>query len=114
MDIEQLNEFRRAYGRWEDASGSRNGPVTVPAELLARLGDRMYDTMTATDKIMVCGSGKLDAWPSTVAACHDDSEECVHCAFPEHSPVVILLNGQPVCREHIWRALTTIGVRDRS
>lgn len=109
-----INEFRRAYSNWEDKSGSRHGSLTVSAELLARLGDRMYDAMTALDTTMVRGSGQLDAWPATVAACHDDSEECVHCAFPEHAAVVILLDGKPVCREHIWRALAgVLGVRDR-
>lgn len=109
-----INDFRRAYGQWEDRSGSRTGGVTVSAELLARLGDRMYDTMTALDAVMVRGSGSLDTWPATIAACHDDSEQCEHCAYPEHSAVVILLDGKPVCREHIWRALAgTLGVRDR-
>lgn len=66
----------------------------------------------AADKM----ADEINAIPSSAAIvepCHDDSEECVHCAFPEHAAVVIVLDGNPVCREHIWRALTGIGVRDR-
>lgn len=77
------------------------------------------------------GTGNVDQWDAAankmateieclpadagiIEACHDDSEECVHCAFPEHAAVVILLDDKPVCREHIWRALAgTLGVRDR-
>lgn len=108
MDRGMLSDYRRAYSQWEDCAGSN---IAHP---LARLGQRMRDAMVAVDTTMTAVSGQLDAWPVTVAACHDDSEQCVHCAYPEHSAVVILLNGDPVCREHIWRALAgTLGVRDR-
>jgi hypothetical protein len=65
------------------------------------------DKMATEIECLAPGAGIIEP-------CHDDSEECVHCAFPEHAAVVILLADTPVCREHIWRALTgTLGVRDR-
>jgi hypothetical protein len=82
----------------------------VPADRVNAIRDAMSETVDKMATEIEC----LPPGASIIEPCHDDSEECVHCAFPEHAAVVILLDGKPVCREHIWRALSgTLGVRDR-
>ena len=55
---------------------------------------------------------QIESLPTTfciVEPCHDDSEECHYCAFPEHAPVVLIVSSTlgtvPVCRDHVESAL---------
>jgi hypothetical protein len=44
--------------------------------------------------------------PVIVAACHDDSEQCTYCAWPEYGLVVLAIGDTHMCREHVERGLT--------
>lgn len=94
--------------------------VALSTMRLAHMANRDREGMEAfgaLDAWLVAGGFLPDSWTprngAIIEPCHDDSEECVHCAYPEHAAVVIRLDSKPVCREHIWRALTGLGVRDR-
>jgi hypothetical protein len=117
MDAELLNEYRRAYSQWEDQAG--NAALVHP---LARLGARMRDAMVAMDSAMTAGTGYPYPWPMseadrndgimppvTVAACHDDSDQCRYCAFPEYAPAILTIRDAAgdthVCRDHLERGL---------
>lgn len=100
VDKELLAEYRRAYSRWDDSSGSDT--VIHP---LALMGQRMRNVMAAVDHLMVQESGQLDAWPTTVAWVADDTETCVFCAWPESSTVVLRIGDSNACETHIWAGL---------
>lgn len=67
--------------------------------------------LTAKGAVAVPAPWQPKVGAALVQACHDDSEDCRYCAFPEWAPVVLIIGDVPVCRTHIERGLTATGAR---
>jgi hypothetical protein len=72
-------------------------------------GGAAIDAFRALDVWLTEQRGFLPApWAGrSVEWVSDDTEECEFCAFPESSAVYLRIGNTLVCRDHIWRGLTS-------